>query len=291
MLKMSRTKIEILIIAIIFIFFAPTIINAGTLVCTVGPTCANTAVFRLSGTSDAHAEFPDQSNYTGIICCGGVTGLGTTCSGTYATVMKLSTSTTNAHVEQNSLSNYANSLCLSVATGSVSVAYQADSCTGYDTTIASMSDTTNAHVGGPDAYSTKICGTAAASSGVAIVVTDGGVAYGTVVLNGTVTNSSDVQIVRVDTGPANLDIKSTIWSDGANNWTLGTSNGSAQVKWEFSPDNSNWTTFAVAGTDYDLANNVAQEGTQNLYLRLTMPTAVENLNQYSSTVTITATAP
>jgi hypothetical protein len=290
MLKLSRVKIESLIIVFVFIFLMPTIINAGTLTCSPGPTCANTTVLKISGTTNAHAELPSQSNYSGLLCCSGVTGLGTDCSGTYSTILKLS-GTTNAHVEKNTQSNYANSACLSVTSGSVSIGYQDSSCSGYDTTIASISGTTNAHIGGPDAYTTKVCGTAAASSGVAIVVTDGAVAFGTVATNGTVTNSSDIQIVRVDTGPANLDIKSTIWTDGSNNWTLGTSNGSRQVKWEFSPNNSDWTTFAAAGTDYDLANNVAEEGTQNVYLRLTMPTAVENYNQYSSTVTVTASAP
>ena len=61
-------------------------------------------------------------------------------------------------MEQNSQANYANNACISVTSGSVSVAYQASNCTGYDTTLGSMKATTNSHVGNTTAYSEyKIC--------------------------------------------------------------------------------------------------------------------------------------
>lgn len=144
------------------IFFVR-VVNAGTLSCSVATTCpSGTVIWRMSGTSNAHAELPSQSLYTQLVCCTGVTGLGTSCTGTFATALKLS-GTTNAHAEQNSQANYANNACISVPSGgSVSVGYQATNCTGFDTTLGSMTGTTNAHVG--DAYTTKICATAAGAA-------------------------------------------------------------------------------------------------------------------------------
>ena len=135
------------------------------LTCTVGTSCAGTTVFKMQATTNAHAELNSQSNYTQLVCCSGVAGLGTSCSGVFATVAKLS-GTTNAHVELGTQSNYANSSCLSISSGTVSVGYQTTNCTGFDTTVASMSGaTTNAHVGDGSAYTNKICATAAAAAG------------------------------------------------------------------------------------------------------------------------------
>lgn len=165
------------------IFFLP-IAHAGTLSCSVttAAACTDTVILRMSGSSNAHAELPSQSdaNYaSNVICCGGVAGLGTACSGTFATAVTLS-AVTNAHIEQNTESNYANDACMSVpAGGSVSVAYQASNCTGYDTTLASMSGTTNAHAGNGSAYATKICGTAAGvSQSLTFSLSDNTVGFG-----------------------------------------------------------------------------------------------------------------
>lgn len=146
---------------ILGIFFVHTV-YAGTLSCSVATTCpSGTVIFRMQNTTNAHAELPSQTLYTQLVCCSGVTGLGTACTGTFATALKLS-GTTNAHSEQNSQANYANNACISVPSGgSVSVGYQATNCTGFDTTLGSMTGTTNAHVGDGTAYTTKICGTAA----------------------------------------------------------------------------------------------------------------------------------
>jgi hypothetical protein len=116
----------------------------------------------MSSSSNATVELPNRSdpNYANnVICCSGVSGLGTACTGVYSTVLKLSSST-NAHVEQNDQSNYSTSSCLSVSVGSTTIAYQSSNCTGYDTTLGSISGTTNAHIGTSTAYTTKICGTA-----------------------------------------------------------------------------------------------------------------------------------
>ena len=97
--------------------------------------------------------------------------------------------------------------------------------------------------------------------------------------------------MRVDIGPADLDVRSTVFSDNGNTWFLDTTNGVNQVKWEFSKDGASWATFLVADTLYDLANNIAEANTQDLYLRLTMPTSTSSANEHSATVTIVATAP
>ena len=127
------------------------------------------------------------------------------------------------------------------------------------------------------------------------LTTDGTTPFGIVPLGQTVettaSGTNDVQTVQVTTGPANLSVRSTAFSDGINTWTLGTTNGANQVKWEFAPDTVNWTTFATANTLFNLGTNIAQGANRNLYLRLTTPTSTSSNNQHSATVTIVATAP
>ncbi len=135
------------------------------LTCTVSSSCnaPDTAVFNLSGTSNAHAELPTQTNYPRYVCCSGVSGIGNNCAaGIAVTALRLS-SATNAHVEQNTQNNYANNACLSIASGSVAVDYQSGSCSGFDTTLASISGATNAHVGGAGDYPLKVCASASTS--------------------------------------------------------------------------------------------------------------------------------
>lgn len=149
----------------IITFFCTQLVFAGTLSCsiTTSAACSDTIVLRLSGSSNAHAELSSQANanYNGnVICCSGVTGLSNSCSGTYATVLKLE-SVTNSHVQENSQSGYANSVCLQVPSGgSVSIGYQSTNCSGYDTTLGSIESVTDSHIGDTTAYTTKICGTA-----------------------------------------------------------------------------------------------------------------------------------
>lgn len=123
------------------------------------------------------------------------------------------------------------------------------------------------------------------------LTTNGLVEFGTVALGAMVDSLSDIETIMVDTGPADLDVKSTVFSDGSNTWSLGSSNGENQVKWEFSPDGTSWNSFIAADTLSNLVTSVPQGNTQDLYLRLTMPTDTDSTSQYSSTVTIVATAP
>lgn len=127
------------------------------------------------------------------------------------------------------------------------------------------------------------------------LTTDGSTAFGTLATNTikdtTASGTNDVETISVDSGPANLDVKSTNFTNGGNTWTLGSTNGVDQVKWEFSKDGSIWNTFAVADTIYAIDSNVAQGQTRNIYLKLTMPTSTSIYTQFSSTVTVVASAP
>ena len=159
------------ILILLSVVFVSAPVYAGTLSCTVttASSCTSgtdTIIYRMSSSSNAHAELPSQSNThydSTVVCCSGPVGLSSSCStGVHGVVLRLS-GNTNAHGEENnqSNSNYnSHDACLSVPTGgNISIGYGTD-CTGYDTTIGSLSSTTNAHIGDPGSYPLKICGTA-----------------------------------------------------------------------------------------------------------------------------------
>lgn len=174
------SKILYGIVCIISIVYAHTLI-AGTLSCSMATSCTNgSIIYKTSSTTNAHAEKASSTNYTRMLCCTNVKNIGNSCTGNFATVLKLS-STTNAHVEQNTFVNYAEQVCLSAPTGaSISVGYQAANCTGWDTTLGSMSAATNAHIGDPSAYNTKICATASdAPQSLTFSISDATIGFGT----------------------------------------------------------------------------------------------------------------
>jgi len=112
-------------------------------------------VFRMSSNSNAHAGTPGGSSYGYRVCCSGVTGLGNSCSGTYATVLTLS-GTDNAHVASDG--SYGTKACLSVGAGGATDCTYSTSC-GGSACVATISGATNAHVAdcGAGAYETKVC--------------------------------------------------------------------------------------------------------------------------------------
>lgn len=135
-----------------------------------------------------------------------------------------------------------------------------------------------------------------ATATVAInLTTDGITPFGVVVPAGvvdtTVSGTNDVQIVTVITGPVDLAVRSTNFSDGSNTWILAETNGADQVKWEFSQDGITWTIFSSAGTLFTFDINVAEGATRNLYLKLTTPTSSSSANEHSANVTFVATQP
>lgn len=134
------------------------------------------------------------------------------------------------------------------------------------------------------------------TAGVSISISsDGSVGFGTQTLNTTVDTTAsglnDIEVVSVDTGPADLDIRSSQFTDSTYNWSFSSSNGSDQILFEFSKDGSSWSTFLVADTLYTFDTNVAQSATRNIYFRLTTPTYTTSYEQYGATITVVASAP
>jgi hypothetical protein len=142
---------------------------AGSLTCSVKDTDCNTGageveVFRMSFDGNAHAGTPGGSTYGYKVCCGGVTGLGTSCSGTYDTVLTLS-ATDNAAVASDA--SYATQVCLSVGAEEAMNCTYGTSC-GGSACLATISGTTNAHVADCDGtgdYATRVCCTATTGGG------------------------------------------------------------------------------------------------------------------------------
>lgn len=131
---------------------------------TTSAGCTGVTVLRMSSATNAHAEVatgttPGYSN--NVVCCTGISGVA--CSGSYAPLLKLSSST-NAHVEIATNVNYPYTACISSSGGSPVIVYQDTNCTGYDTTLLSISSTTNATVGSPASYTKKVCGSVAPAS-------------------------------------------------------------------------------------------------------------------------------
>ena len=157
-------------LAVVMTVFLPISYIYAALSCSVTTQagCSGTVMLRMSGSTNAQAEIPSMSTAVydnNVVCCSGVTGLGNSCAASNKeTIVRLSgTSGTNAHVEQNTqtTSSYNNQkACLSssYAGDQITIGYQATNCTGYDTTLFSMSSTpTNAMVGGPASYNNKVC--------------------------------------------------------------------------------------------------------------------------------------
>lgn len=122
-----------------------------------------TTLLRLSGSTNAHAELPSQSNAnyaSNVVCCSGIASLGNSCSGNYQNFAKLS-AVTNAHVQETSVNTYGTNACISDSVGNstITVGYQNTNCTGYDTTLFSISASDNATSGDGSAYTRKVCAT------------------------------------------------------------------------------------------------------------------------------------
>ncbi len=240
------------------IFFVGTT-YAGTLSCTVrATTCVGgeTNVFEMSATANAHAAIP-TTGYGQLVCCTGVTGLSNLCSGTFATVAKLS-GTTNAHIQQTG--SYANSVCISVPSGgSVSIGYQATNCSSptiYDTTLASMKTTDNSHVGDTTAYTEyKICGTAAGAAAQTLTfsISDNTIEFGTL------SSSDDFFADNVGGNATEVEAHTLIASTNATNGYVITIKGATLTH-----TNPSFSITAIGGT-----NSSSSPGNEQFGLRMT----------------------
>jgi serine protease AprX len=123
-----------------------------------------------------------------------------------------------------------------------------------------------------------------------LLSSDGTTPFGTrgfdVTVDTTAAGTNDVQTVEVAAGPADLFIKTTLFTDGDNVWSLGTSGGPDQVVWQFSSDGSDWTSFTQPDALLPLAGPLAQGATLDVYLRLTTPTSSSSANEHRATVVV-----
>ena len=153
-----------IVVIVVFITVTPAFAVLSCSV-TTAAGCTDTIVLRMSSSTNAHAELPWQSTSgysNNVICCNGINSISCT-AGFAATVLKLSSST-NAHVEINTNTNYSTSSCISSVSGLATIGYQDNNCSGFDTTLASISGDTNASMGTSTVYTKKVCGTVAPPS-------------------------------------------------------------------------------------------------------------------------------
>lgn len=159
--QINKILISLIIILSIVIFNITPAFAMLSCSITTAAGCSDTIVLRMSSATNAHAEVatgttPTYSN--NVICCSGLSGVLCAGPGRYSTPVLNLSSTTNAHVEVVTNNNYTNVACVSSGSEIPVVAYQDNNCTGYDTTMASISSTTNATIGSEADYTKKVCG-------------------------------------------------------------------------------------------------------------------------------------
>ena len=127
-------------------------------------TGGSVTILRMSGSTNAHSELPSQSNAnyaSNVVCCSGISSIGNSCSAFNKQIFARISGVTNGTIQETSVNTYGTDVCLSDGVGNdtITVGYQNTNCSGYDTTIASISSSDNAHVGDGSAYTRKICAT------------------------------------------------------------------------------------------------------------------------------------
>jgi|GEM_PF-1986880 len=123
---------------------------------------------------------------------------------------------------------------------------------------------------------------------IAVSVSDGSIAFGSVALN-TATSTAgngETQVATNDGSSAVLNVKSSNASGGTA-WTLGTSAGSDTFKLEVSTTSgSSYMTFQATDTYLTASSTFSSLRTQNLDFRFTTPTASSDFVQKSVTITV-----
>lgn len=247
----TAVLIFITVFSLFFIFHSLTV-RAGTLSCSVASSCAEgTVMWYMSGTANAHASLSSFSGYGQMVCCTGVSGLSNACFGSnmVTTPLLYFSSSTNAHASQTQ-GAYTTSTCLSVPSGgSVSVGYQNDNCSGYDTIVASISSAANAQIGDSSAYSHKICASAVGGGSTlsADIVNESFVSVGAPTMNMNVTGfgfSCQTQTGGFGSSTQQIYVNN---NNGANNgWTLTLAASAATATWD----------SGSASTHYDFNDSV-----------------------------------
>jgi hypothetical protein len=131
------------------------------------------------------------------------------------------------------------------------------------------------------------------ATNLAVSVSDGSIAFGSVALNTATTTAgnSDTQTVTNDGSNAVINVKSGN-ATGGTTWTLGTSAGSDQFKLEVSTTSgSTYMTFQATDT-YLTASSSSTSLTSGAFdFQFTTPTASTDFVQKSLTITVQVTSP
>mgnify|MGYP001608595627 CR=1 FL=1 len=144
------------------------------------------------------------------------------------------------------------------------------------------------------AASTATVAATVTATNLAVSVSDGSIAFGSVALNTATTTAGgtgQTQTVSNDGSNAVINVKSGN-ATGGTTWTLGTSAGSDTFKLEGSTTTgSAYMTFQATDTYLTASSSSASLTTGPLDFRFTTPTASTDFVQKSLTVTVQVTTP
>ncbi|MBI4089049.1 hypothetical protein HY415_03045 [Candidatus Kaiserbacteria bacterium] len=131
------------------------------------------------------------------------------------------------------------------------------------------------------------------ATNLAVSVTDGSIAFGSVALNTATTTAGngETQTVSNDGSNAVINVKSGN-ATGGTTWTLGTSPGSNIFKLEVSTTTgSAYMTFQATDTYLTASSSSASLTTGSFDFRFTTPTGSTDFVQKSLTITVQVTTP
>lgn len=129
------------------------------------------------------------------------------------------------------------------------------------------------------------------ATNLAVSVSDGSIAFGSVALNTATTTAgnSDTQTVTNDGSTATLNVKSGN-ATGGTTWTLGTSPGSNVFKLEVSTTTgSSYMTFQATDTYLTASTTFSSLSSGDLDFRFTTPSDSTDFVQKSLTITVQVT--
>jgi len=125
------------------------------------------------------------------------------------------------------------------------------------------------------------------AANIAISVSSGTIAYGTVLTSQDTVTLGQTQTVTNDGNVA--EDFSVAGTDSAD-WTLGATAGSATYRHDFCAGTSCTPSTPLTTTDQSLATSVAAAGTQDVNFKITVPTSNAGTAQENVNVSITASA-
>ena len=142
------------------------------------------------------------------------------------------------------------------------------------------------------AASTATVAATVTATNLAVSVSDGSIAFGSVALNTATTTAgnSDTQTVTNDGSTAQMNVKSSN-ATGGTTWTLGTSAGSDTFKLEVSTTTgSSYMTLQATDTYLTASSSMTSLLSDTLDFRFTTPTASTDFVQKSITITVQVTS-